>query len=93
MTSVATTGANTLAWKETTPGTFTRPLDTIESFFKWLADLGVPLKREHWGVSLALRLSLPDSLPAFEAEPYTRRAWLILSNQHPMLYARPEEAL
>lgn len=90
MTSVSTTGANALAWKQTTPGTFTRPLDTIESFFKWLADLGVPLKREHWGVSLALRLSLPDSLSVFEAEPYIRRAWLILSKQHPMLYARPE---
>ncbi|KAK7704692.1 hypothetical protein SLS64_008457 [Diaporthe eres] len=90
MTSVSTTSTNTLAWKETTPGTFTRPLDTIESFFKWLADLGVPLKREHWGVSLALSLSLPDYLPAFEAEPYIRRAWLILSKQHPMLYARPE---
>ncbi|KAI7780066.1 hypothetical protein LA080_000079 [Diaporthe eres] len=58
MTSVPTTGANALAWKQTTPGTFTRPLDTIESFFKWLVDLGVPLKREHWGVSLALLLSL-----------------------------------
>ncbi|KKY38535.1 hypothetical protein UCDDA912_g01372 [Diaporthe ampelina] len=90
MTSVSTTGANPLAWRETTPGTFTRPLDTIETFFKWLADLGVPLKREHWGVSLALRLSLPDSLPASEAEPYIRRAWLILSKQHPMLHARPE---
>lgn len=90
MGSVSTTSANPLAWKETSPGTFTRPLDTIETFFKWLADLGVPLKREHWGVSLSLRLSFPDSLPACEAEPYIRRAWLILSKQHPMLHARPE---
>lgn len=90
MTSDSKISANPLAWKETTPGTFTRPLDTIETFFKWLADLGVPLKREHWGVSLSLRLSLPDSLPASEAEPYIRRAWLILSKQHPMLHARPE---
>lgn len=79
-----------LSWKENSPGTFTRPLDTIETFFKWLADLGVPLKREHWGVSLALRLSLPDSLHPSDAAPYLRRAWLILSTQHPMLYARPE---
>lgn len=79
-----------LSWKETAPGTFTRPLDTIERFFKWLADLGVPLKREHWGVSLAPRLSFPDSIAASEAEPYLRRAWLILSKQHPMLYARAE---
>ncbi|KUI56622.1 hypothetical protein VP1G_04045 [Cytospora mali] len=79
-----------LSWKETAPGTFTRPLDTIERFFKWLADLGVPLKREHWGVSLALRLSLPDSIAASDAEPYLQRAWLILSKQHPMLYARPD---
>lgn len=91
MTSTCTTAANPgLAWKETAPGTFTRPLDTIETFFKWLADQGVPLKREHWGVSLALRLSLPKSLPASEAEPYLRRAWLILSKQHPMLHARPQ---
>ncbi|ROV87530.1 hypothetical protein VMCG_10686 [Cytospora schulzeri] len=79
-----------LSWKETAPGIFTRPLDTIERFFKWLADVGVPLKREHWGVSLSLRLSLPDSIAAYDAEPYLRRAWLILSKQHPMLYARPE---
>lgn len=82
--------SSSLAWQETTPGTYTRPLDTIERFFKWLADLGVPLKREHWGVSLSLRLSLPNSLPVSDAEPYLRRAWLILSKQHPMLYARPE---
>ena len=82
--------ANPLSWRETTPGTFARPLDTIESFFKWLSDLGVPLKREHWGVSLAVRVSLPDTVPASRAEPYLRRAWLILSKQHPMLHARPE---
>ncbi|KAI3399741.1 hypothetical protein diail_5809 [Diaporthe ilicicola] len=89
MVSVAPS-TNSLSWRETSPGTFTRPLDTIESFFKWLSDLGVPLKREHWGVSLALRVSLPDSIPASEPEPYLRRAWLILSKQHPILYARPE---
>ena len=90
MTFISTTSAKPLAWKETTPGTFTRPFHTIETFFKWLADLRTPLRRERWGVSLALRLSLPDSLPASEAEPYIRRAWLILSKQHPTLYARPE---
>jgi hypothetical protein len=74
MTPVCTSVANPLAWKETAPRTFTRPLDTIESFFKWLADEGLALQREHWGVSLALHLSLPASLPPSEAEPFIRRA-------------------
>lgn len=60
---------NSLSWKETAPGTFTRLLDTIEHFFKGLVDLGVPLKREHWGVPLALHLSLPGSIAASDAEP------------------------
>lgn len=90
MTAKCSTGAYPLAWKETTPGTFTRPLDSVEAVFKWMADSSVPLKREHWAVSFAVRLALPDSLPASEAEPYIRRAWLILSKQHTMLYARPE---
>lgn len=76
------------SWKEINPGIFTRPLDTIETFFKWLADLGEPLKREHWGVSLALRLLLPSTIFECDTELYLRKAWLILSKQYPMLYAR-----
>lgn len=90
MAAEGSTGTYPLAWKETTPGTFTRPLDGVETVFKWMADLGVPLKREHWAVSFAVRLALPDSLPASEAGLYIRRAWLILSKQHTMLYAGPE---
>ncbi|PSR79598.1 hypothetical protein BD289DRAFT_442204 [Coniella lustricola] len=76
------------SWKETSPGIFSRPLDTIETFFKWLADLGVPLKREHWGVSMALQLSFPTTISEADIEACLRKAWLILSHQHPMLHAR-----
>lgn len=37
-----------------------RRLDTIETFFKFVSDAGAPVGREHWAITLSLRLNFPD---------------------------------
>ncbi|EEU36125.1 uncharacterized protein NECHADRAFT_87220 [Fusarium vanettenii 77-13-4] len=64
-------------------GTSVRPLDTIETFFKLLADGGAPINREHWAITIALRLKIPESVK--EVASVLRRTWLILVRLHPNL--------
>ncbi|WAO96252.1 Hypothetical protein NCS54_01392100 [Fusarium falciforme] len=70
-------------WFLEADGTSNRPLDTIETFFKLLADGGAPINREHWAITVALRLKTPESVK--EVVPVLRRTWLTLVRLHPNL--------
>ncbi|KAL7948445.1 hypothetical protein V8C42DRAFT_251554 [Trichoderma barbatum] len=72
-----------LNWQHSVTGVSSRPLDTLENFFKLLSDSGSPVNREHWAVSLALRVNFEASLA--DPTPYIRRAWLLTSRIHPTL--------
>lgn len=74
------------AWLLEADGTSVRPLDTIETFFKLLADGGAPINREHWAITVALRLKIPESVK--EVTSVLRRTWLTLVRLHPNLAGR-----
>lgn len=76
-----------LDWSSPAPGTYTRPLDTLETFYKILADSGKPLNREHWAITVSLRLKFPDSIE--DPAPYLRRTWLAVRRLHPHIGAKP----
>ena len=73
-----------------------RPLGTLERFFKMLADAGKPLNREHWTVHASMRLSFqsppPDDNSEFDIVSSLRRAWQALYLQHPALGATISES-
>ncbi|KAI1383836.1 uncharacterized protein F4822DRAFT_438651 [Hypoxylon trugodes] len=62
-----------------------RPLRNLETFFKVLADVGKPLRREHWTIHMTLHLAFPASVS--DPTAYLRRAWQVLHYQHPALGA------
>ncbi|KAH6605227.1 hypothetical protein Trco_006934 [Trichoderma cornu-damae] len=70
-------------WRPSAAGVTSRPLDTLENFFKLLSDSGSPVNREHWAVSLALQISF--RAPLKDPIPYMRRAWLLTGRLHPTL--------
>ncbi|RMJ15464.1 hypothetical protein BHE90_001381 [Fusarium euwallaceae] len=73
-------------WLLEADGSSVRPLDTIETFFKLLADGGVPINREHWTITIALRLKIPESVK--EVTSVLRRTWLTLVRLHPNISGR-----
>lgn len=75
-------------WLLEADGTSVRPLDTIETFFKLLADGGAPINREHWAITVALRLKIPGSVK--EVTSALRRTWLTLVRLHPNLAGRTQ---
>ncbi|KAM0264142.1 hypothetical protein ACHAQJ_000888 [Trichoderma viride] len=73
--------SSTLNWHPSFAGVTSRPLDTLENFFKLLSDSGSPVDREHWAVSLALRINF--KAPLTDPILYLRRAWLLTGRLHP----------
>jgi hypothetical protein len=70
-------------WKETIPGRFERPLDSIELFFSTLAAGGAPLGREHWAISVVGKFHLKHSASDSELEGALRQAWKTMRYDHP----------
>ena len=69
------------SWKETAPGHFERPFDSIEMFFVALARETAPINREHYSLNIAARFQAP-----FSAEDAVRRfknAWITMRYDHP----------
>lgn len=59
-----------------------RALGNLEVFFKKLADLGTPLKREHWAVHLALSLRVTGDV---DLSHYIEKAWQAVRRQYPAI--------
>ena len=69
------------SWKETEPGRFERPFDSIEMFFVALARGTAPIKREHYSLNIAAKFQAP-----FSSEDALRRfknAWITMRYDHP----------
>lgn len=73
--------SSSLNWRQSSDGISSRPIDTLENFFKVLTDSGSPVNREHWAVSVALKVKFKPSLA--DPIPYLRRAWLLTGQLHP----------
>lgn len=59
-----------------------RALGNLEVFFKKLADLGTPLKREHWAVHLAMSLRVTGDV---DLSPHIEKAWQAVRRQYPAI--------
>ena len=71
------------SWKETSPGHFERPFDSIERFFLALSRGSLALDREHWSVSVFARFDMKASLKDIEST--LRHAWKTMRYDHPQL--------
>lgn len=82
MGSVPQTG---LEWTSTQDGGHSRQMDTLESLFLVMGELGAPLNKNHWSINSALKLSFPSNI----ADPvsYLQQAWLATRRQQPILAA------
>ena len=72
-----------VSWKETSPGHFERPFDSIERFFLALARRSLNLEREHWSVSIFARFEAKSSLN--DTASALRHAWKTMRFDHPQL--------
>lgn len=72
-----------MSWKETSLGSFERPLNSVEMFFKTLGDGGRPLSREHWAVRICAEFRLDPALS--DISSVLRRAWIAMRYDHPQI--------
>ena len=71
------------SWKETLPGHFERPFDSIERFFLNIGRASLALNREHWAVSIFARFETDASRE--NTEMALRNAWKTMRYDHPSL--------
>jgi hypothetical protein len=76
-----------MAWKETSPGRFSRPLGENEIFIKLVSDPGHPLGREHWAINSTATIAPQGELTPSRFVSQLRHAWEHLRFHHPSLAA------
>lgn len=81
------------SWKETSPGHFERPFDSIERFFFAIGRGSLALNREHWAVSIFAQFETNASPK--DTETALKHAWKTMRYDHPSLacIAREETKL
>ena len=72
-----------VSWKETSPGRFERPFDSIERFFLALARANGKLEREHWSISIFAQFEMKTSLD--DTASALKHAWKTMRYDHPQL--------
>ena len=77
-----------MSWTESSKGRFERPLSTVETLYKTLANLGTPINREHWAVRLYARFQSNHSVE--DAETSIRHAWKTMRHDHPQIASYAE---
>ena len=70
-----------MQWKETSPGRFERPFDSMERFYKANASGGAPL--EQWSVTAVAQIRL--NIPANDIAPALRHAWKTIRYDNPQI--------
>lgn len=76
------------SWKETAPGRFERPFDSIEMFLLTLARATAPINREHWSLNFSAQFQA--QLPFDEVLRRLRNAWITMRYNHPEIASRAE---
>ena len=71
------------SWKETSPGHFEQPFDSIERFFLAIGRGGLALNREHWAVSIFAHFET-DASPE-DTQTALKNAWKTMRHDHPSL--------
>ena len=71
------------SWKETSPGHFERPFDSMDRFFLAVARGGLALGREHFSLSIYAQFDMKASLE--DTESALRHAWKTMRYDHPQL--------
>ena len=75
-------------WKETAPGRFERPFDSIELFFLTLARATAPIKREHWSLNIVAQFRA--QLAHDEVLRRLKNAWITMRYDHPEIACKAE---
>ncbi|KAJ5622039.1 hypothetical protein N7528_005271 [Penicillium herquei] len=70
-----------MPWKEVSPGHYERDFDSLENFYRVVADAAVPLNRQHYLISCTLQLA---TLPPLHV---IKNAWKILRQKYPQIAA------
>ena len=71
------------SWKETSPGHFERPFDSMGKFFLAVARGSLALNREHFSISTFAQFDMKASLE--DTESALRHAWKTMRYDHPQL--------
>lgn len=74
-------------WKQTALNRYERPLDDVESFFKFLHTLGAQHNRQHWALSTGIKMRT-------ERVTFTedvKSVWIALRYRHPILATQVED--
>ena len=79
------------SWKETSPGHFERPFDSIERFFLAIGRGSLALNREHWAVSIFAQFESNASRE--DTETALRHAWKTMRYDHPSLASIAREEI
>ena len=76
------------SWKETAPGRFERPFDSIELFFLALVRATAPIEREHWSLNMVgqFRAQLTHN----EVLRRLKNAWITMRYDHPEIACKAE---
>ncbi|KAI1115968.1 hypothetical protein F5Y14DRAFT_96916 [Nemania sp. NC0429] len=67
------------------PNTLSRPIGTLEMFFKRLGEFAVPANREHAAFFTVVQLRFPSEVT--NPEKYIARAWEVVGRRYPALRA------
>ena len=76
------------SWKETAPGRFERPFDSIELFFVTIMRSTAPIKREHWSLNIAAQFRAQLSYE--EILHRLKNAWVTMRYDHPEIASKAE---
>ena len=68
------------SWKETAPGRFERPFDSIELFLLTLVRATAPIKREHWSLNMVAQFRA--QLAHDEVLRRLKNAWITMRYDH-----------
>lgn len=67
-----------MQWKETKPGTFSRPLGLLEEVLRLLGDGGHALGRENWAMDATAIITPRGTLRKADMENILHRGWVHL---------------
>ncbi|OJZ81971.1 hypothetical protein ASPFODRAFT_74897 [Aspergillus luchuensis CBS 106.47] len=74
-----------MSWQQISPGHYERPFDSMENFYRAVADAGAPLNKQHFLISCTLKLK------SFPQVQNLQQAWKALRQRYPQIAVRANE--